>query len=88
MSAGGPREPTHGCCAHADTAAANRPSLPPAPAAFASGSAQARTQALAKAFEAMDAIAGGETDSDEVWRQVMQGIDESRPHRPLFEGAY
>ncbi len=49
---------------------------------------QARTQALAKAFEAMDTIAGGETDSDEVWRQVMQGIDESRPHRPLFEGAY
>jgi hypothetical protein len=28
------------------------------------------------------------TDSDERWREVMRGIDEGRPERPLFEGRY
>ena len=38
--------------------------------------------------EQLDEIAGmtDETDTDEVWRDVMRGIDESRPHRPLFVG--
>ena len=40
--------------------------------------------------QALDEIAGmtDETDTDEVWRDVMRGIDESRPYRPLFEGSY
>ena len=48
---------------------------------------KARSEALS---QALDEIAGmtDETDTDEVWRDVMRGIDESRPHRPLFEGAY
>jgi hypothetical protein len=47
----------------------------------------ARTRALS---QALDEIAGmtDETDTDEVWRDILCGIDESRPHRPLFEGAY
>ena len=48
---------------------------------------RARTAALGRA---LDDIAGmtDETDTDEVWRDVMRGVDESRPHRPLFEGSY
>lgn len=48
---------------------------------------EARTEALGRA---LDEIAGmtDETDTDEVWRDVMRGIDEARPHRPLFEGSY
>jgi hypothetical protein len=48
---------------------------------------RARSEALGRA---LDEIAGmiDETDTDEVWRDVMRGIDESRPHRPLFEGSY
>ena len=47
----------------------------------------ARSEALGRA---LDEIAGmtDETDTDEVWRDVMRGIDEGRPHRPLFEGSY
>ena len=46
-----------------------------------------RTEALGRA---LDEIAGmtDETDTDEVWRGVLRGIDEARPHRPLFEGSY
>jgi excisionase family DNA binding protein len=48
---------------------------------------RARSEALGRA---LDAIAGmtDETDTDEVWRDVLRGIDEGRPHRPLFEGSY
>jgi hypothetical protein len=48
---------------------------------------RARSEALGRV---LDEIAGmtDETDTDEVWRDVMRGIDESRPHRPLFEGSY
>lgn len=48
---------------------------------------RARTEALGRA---LDEIAGmtDETDTDEVWRDVMRGIDEGRPHRRLFEGSY
>jgi hypothetical protein len=30
----------------------------------------------------------GETDTPERWSEVMRGIDEGRPERPLFEGRY
>lgn len=48
---------------------------------------RARSAELARA---LDDIAGmtDETDTDEVWRDVLRGIDEGRPHRPLFEGSY
>lgn len=48
---------------------------------------KARSEALGRA---LDEIAGmtDETDTDEVWAEVMRGIDEGRPHRPLFEGSY
>jgi hypothetical protein len=29
-----------------------------------------------------------ESDTDEVWAEIMRGIDEERPHRKLFEGSY
>lgn len=48
---------------------------------------QARAEALRRAFDEIGAITD-ETDTDEIWRDVMRGIDENRPHRPLFEGAY
>jgi hypothetical protein len=47
----------------------------------------ARLEALSRAFDEIDGMTDG-TDTDEVWRDVLRGIDESRPHRPLFEGAY
>ena len=42
----------------------------------------------AEAIRALDEIAGlsDETDTQEVWDEVYRGIDEGRPHRPLFEG--
>jgi excisionase family DNA binding protein len=48
---------------------------------------RARSEALGRA---LDDIAGmtDDSDTDEVWRDVMRGIDETRPHRPLFEGSY
>jgi excisionase family DNA binding protein len=39
--------------------------------------------AIARRAQTTDA-----SDTDEVWREVFRGIDESRPHRPLFEGQY
>jgi hypothetical protein len=47
---------------------------------------RARSEALTRA---LDEIAGitDETDTDEVWRDALRGIDESRPYRPLFEGS-
>jgi hypothetical protein len=47
---------------------------------------RARSEALGRA---LDEIAGitDETDTDELWRDVMRGIDDNRPHRPLFEGS-
>ena len=29
-----------------------------------------------------------ETDTEERWSEIFRGIDEARPHRPLFEGYY
>ena len=48
---------------------------------------RARSEALGRA---LDEIAGmtDETDTDQVWQDVMRGIDENRPHRPQFEGSY
>lgn len=48
---------------------------------------RARAEELARALEEIDRTAGP-SDSPEVWREVMRSIDESRPHRPLFEGMY
>lgn len=49
---------------------------------------RARSAALRKAFDEWPTEAADGSDSDEVWREVMRGIDECRPHRPLFEGMY
>jgi hypothetical protein len=48
---------------------------------------RARSEALKRALDEMAQISD-ETDTDEVWRAVFRGIDETRPHRPLFEGQY
>jgi hypothetical protein len=48
---------------------------------------QARREAILADLDENDATTD-ETDTDEVWREVMRGINESRPHRPLFEGMY
>jgi hypothetical protein len=46
-----------------------------------------RSEALRRALDEIAEIAD-ETDTDEIWADVFRGIDESRPHRPLFEGRY
>jgi len=46
---------------------------------------KARSAKLAETIAKMATVTD-ETDTDEVWRNVFRGIDESRPHRPLFEG--
>jgi excisionase family DNA binding protein len=48
---------------------------------------KARSEALGRALDAMAAMTD-ETDTDLAWRDVFRGIDEGRPHRPLFEGEY
>jgi excisionase family DNA binding protein len=48
---------------------------------------KARSAALKAALAEADQITD-ETDTDEIWSEVFRGIDESRPHRPLFEGQY
>jgi hypothetical protein len=48
---------------------------------------KARSEALKRALDLMETITD-ETDTDENWREVMRGIDEGRPHRPLFKGHY
>jgi excisionase family DNA binding protein len=47
---------------------------------------QARSEALARVFSEL--APADETETDEAWREVFRGIDEGRPHRPLFEGMY
>jgi hypothetical protein len=48
---------------------------------------KSRSEALGRALIDIAEMTD-ETDTDEVWGEVMRGIDESRPHRPLFEGSY
>jgi hypothetical protein len=48
---------------------------------------RARSEALGRALDEIAAMTE-ETDTNEVWRDVMRGIDATRPHRPLFEGSY
>lgn len=48
---------------------------------------QARAEALARALADIEAMTD-ETDTDEVWSDVLRGIDEARPHRPLFDGIH
>jgi hypothetical protein len=74
-----------------DTAA---PPLPPR-AMDASGrllpmSDDERRARVEHALAALDRIEtiSDPTDTDERWREVMRGIDEGRPERPLFEGRY
>ena len=71
------------------------PGLLPTPAVDALGRLRpetaaehrARSAELRSALEEIEAIRD-ETDTPEVWAEVMRGIDASRPHRPLFEGQY
>ena len=48
----------------------------------------ARSERLRRLFEEWAQQPPDPTDSDEIWEQVMRGIDEERPHRKLFEGMY
>lgn len=48
---------------------------------------RARAEAFARGLDD-DVLAADETDTDQVWAEFFRGIDESRPHRPLFEGRY
>ena len=48
---------------------------------------RARSEALNRGLDELEQITD-ETDTDEMWREFMRGIDEGRPHRPLFEGMY
>jgi hypothetical protein len=71
------------------------PSFPPIPVDPATGrmlpiSDEERAARRAAAIRAIKAIRRitDETDTDELWREVYRGIDESRPHRKLFEGMY
>lgn len=45
---------------------------------------------IARALAALDELEQitDETDTEEIWAEVFRGIDESRPHRPLFRGMY
>jgi hypothetical protein len=71
------------------------PSFPPIPIDPVTGrilpiSDEERAARRAAAIRAIKAIGRitDETDTDERWREVYRGIDESRPHRKLFEGMY
>ncbi len=44
-----------------------------------------RSESLRRALVEMAGITD-DTDTDEVWAEVYRGIDEARPHRPLFKG--
>ncbi len=46
---------------------------------------KARSETLAHFLEEIAGITD-EADTEETWTEVMRGIDESRPHRKLFEG--
>ncbi len=47
---------------------------------------QARSAALRTALQDIAAIGPDESDAPEIWDEVFQGIDSTRPHRPLFGG--
>lgn len=46
----------------------------------------ARAEAMARVFSEL--VPPDENETDEQWAEVFRGIDEERPHRPLFEGKY
>lgn len=46
----------------------------------------ARSEAMARVFGEL--IPADENETDERWAEVFRGIDQARPHRPLFEGMY
>jgi hypothetical protein len=48
---------------------------------------KARSEALAGALAEIAEMID-DTDKDEIWADVFRGVDEGRPHRPLFEGRY
>ena len=50
------------------------------------GERQARSGAVIRALAALDAVP--DADPPGTAEDVMRGIDEGRPHRPLFEGMY
>jgi hypothetical protein len=47
-----------------------------------------RSAAFQKLLDEWDQQPTDEKDTDEVWAEIMRGIDEERPHRKLFEGSY
>jgi len=47
----------------------------------------ARREAAIRALRAISEITD-ETDTDDRWEEIYRNIDESRPHRKLFEGMY
>jgi hypothetical protein len=71
------------------------PKFPPLPVDPATGrllpiSDEERAARRAAAIRAIKAIGQipDETETDEGWEEVYRNIDESRPHRKLFEGLY
>src|SRR5690349_10834093 len=48
---------------------------------------QRRARAFEKAMKELAQITD-ETDTEEMWREVAKGIDQHRPHRPLFREYY
>ncbi len=44
---------------------------------------RARTERVHRALDEIEGITDP-TDTDAVWDEVLRGIDEARPHRPLF----
>ncbi len=44
----------------------------------------ARSEALRLALDEIAGIGPDDTDAEEVWGEVVVGIDALRPHRPLF----
>ena len=47
----------------------------------------ARREAAIRALRAISEIAD-ETDTDDRWEEIYRNIDDSRPHRKLFEEMY
>lgn len=47
----------------------------------------ARRSAALRAIKAISQITD-ETDTDEIWQEMMRDLDAQRPHRKLFEGMY
>ena len=47
----------------------------------------ARREAAIRALRVISEITD-ETDTDDRWEEIYRNVDDSRPHRKLFEGMY